>query len=269
MKFCKKKVMPKTVIPKQGVFNVKIPLIAKAVACVLGFFLFLRFGFPLFTSPLPYSVLAMYMILVTISTLIYVSIFEDDYQQFFLPIVTFIRGDEADNSFRKMSRIAVFVMIPLFMGFRTYKTVQPNFEPPFPPRVIHPAPPASAAGFVNPYGDDEENRETYLQEGRDIYYRNCVFCHGDKLDGKGLFAEALNVKPANFADSTTISMLQESFVFWRVTTGGIGLPDEATPWDSAMPRWELILSEEERWKAVMFLYDYTGWKPRTWELDAE
>ncbi len=247
----------------------KMPLIAKASACVFGFYLFLKLGLPLFTSPLPYSVLAMYMILVVISTLLYVSIFEDDYGDFYLPIVSFLRGDEGDHAVRKMSRIAVFVMIPLFMGFQTFKSVQPNFEPPFPQRVIHPAPPGSAAGFVNPYGDDEVNREKYLQEGRKVYYENCVFCHGDKLDGEGFFANALNVKPANFADPTTISMLQESFVFWRVKTGGIGLPEEATPWDSAMPRWELILSEEERWKVVMFLYGYTGWKPRTWELDAE
>ncbi len=247
----------------------KIPLILKATVCVFGFYLFFKLGLPLFTSPLPYSVLAMYMILVGISTLLYVSIFEDDYQKFYIPIVRFIRGDQADNPMRRMSRIAVFILIPLFMGFRTYETVKPNFEPPFPQRVIHPAPPGSAAGFVNPYGDDEAHREEYLQTGRDVYYENCVFCHGDKLDGEGIFASALNVKPANFADPTTISMLQESFVFWRIKTGGIGLPEEATPWDSAMPRWELILSEEERWKVVMFLYDYTGWKPRTWELDAE
>lgn len=247
----------------------KIPLILKAVLVELGFYIFLKLALPLFTSPLPYSVLAMYMILVTISILLYVSIFEDDYREFYIPIVSFIRGDAGDKTGRKMSRIAVLVMIPLFFGFRTYQSVQPNFEPPFPTRVIHPAPPGSAAGFVNPYGDDEGNYEQYVEEGREVYYQNCVFCHGDKLDGNGFFANALNVKPANFADPTTISMLQESFVFWRIKTGGIGLPEEATPWDSAMPRWELILSEEERWKALMFLYDYTGWKPRTWELDAE
>ena len=245
----------------------KMPLIVKAGATELGIYLFLKVGMPLFTSPLPSSVVFMYMTLATISILVYVSIYEDDFNNFYVPIVSFIRGDESDNTGRKMSRVAVFVVIPLFFGFRSYQSVQPNFEPPFPQRVIHPAPPGSAAGFTNPYRDDEENYEKYVQEGRTVFYRNCVFCHGDKLDGKGFFAHALNVKPANFADSTTISMLMESFVFWRVKTGGIGLPMESTPWDSAMPRWELILSEEERWKAIMFLYDYTGWKPRTWELD--
>ncbi len=247
----------------------RMPLIAKAAVLEIGIYLFIKLGMPLFTSPLPSSVISMYMILVTISILLYVSIYEDDYGKFYVPITSFIRGDEHDKPGRKMSRVAVLIMIPLFFGFRTYQNVQPNFEPPFPQRVIHPAPPGSAAGFVNPYGDDEANHEKYVQEGRDVYFRNCVFCHGDKLDGKGFFAHALNVKPANFADPTTISMLMESFVFWRVKTGGIGLPEEATPWDSAMPRWELILTEEERWKAIMFLYDYTGWKPRTWEMEGD
>lgn len=246
----------------------KIPLITKAFLLEIGFYFFLKFGMPLITTPLPSSVIFMYMTLVTISILLYVSIFEDDFNRFYLPLVEFVRGDENEGLGRKMSRAAVFILIPLFFGFRSYQSVQPNFNPPSPQRVIHPAPPGSAAGFINPYGEDKGNRAKYVQEGREIYYKNCVFCHGDKLDGEGIFAHALNVEPANFADATTISMLQESFVFWRVKTGGIGLPEESTPWDSAMPRWELILTEEERWKAIMFLYDYTGYKPRTWEMDA-
>ena len=243
----------------------KIPLIGKAFGVWIGIYLFLKFGMPLFTSPLPASVILMYMTLITISILIYVSIYEDDFNAFFIPILDFIRGDDADGAGRKLSRAAVFILVPLFFGFRTYENLQPNLNPPFPQRVIHPAPPGDTVGFINPYREDEENYEKYVQEGREVFYRNCVFCHGDKLDGKGIFAHVLNVKPANFADPTTISMLMESFVFWRVKTGGIGLPEESTPWDSAMPRWELILSEEERWKVIMFLYDYTGWKPRTWE----
>jgi len=246
----------------------KIPLIAKAFGLELSAYILLKFGMPLITSPLPSSVILMYMTLVTISIVLYVSIYEDDYNKFFVPIASFIRGSQNDNARRKLIRSSVFVLIPLFFGFRSYQDIQPKFEPPFPQRVIHPAPPGSAAGFLNPYGDDLNNREEYIQEGRTVFFENCVFCHGDKLDGKGLFAEALNVKPANFADATTISMLQESFVFWRVKTGGIGLPEESTPWDSAMPRWELILTEEQRWKAIMFLYDYTGFKPRTWELES-
>src|SRR5207253_1415095 len=86
----------------------------------------------------------------------------------------------------------------------------------------------------------------------------------------------------------------ESFVFWRVAKGGPGLPREGTPWNSAMPVWEDFitdqisrsvrksshtgtpwnsampvwedfLTEREIWSVILFLYEQTGWKPRTWE----
>lgn len=243
----------------------KLPLIAKASGFWIGFYLFLKLVMPLVTSPLPSSIIFMYMTLITVAVLLYVSVYEDDCVDFFGAVTTFIRGDKEDSAGRKLCRTAVFILIPLSVGMSTYDSLKPSFEAPFPQRVIHPAPPGEVAGFNNPFEGEEGRYDELIQEGRAIYYENCVFCHGDKLDGKGLFANALNVKPANFADPTTISMLMESFVFWRVSKGGIGLPGESTPWDSAMPPWELILTEEERWKAIMFLYEYTGFKPRTWE----
>src|SRR6266516_2211448 len=71
--------------------------------------------------------------------------------------------------------------------------------------------------------------------------------------------------PPNFQDNGTIAQLTESFVFWRVAKGGPGLPREGAPWNSAMPRWEDFLTEREIWSVILFLYDQTGWKPRTWE----
>ena len=54
--------------------------------------------------------------------------------------------------------------------------------------------------------------------------------------------------PANFTDAGTIAQLQETFVFWRVAKGGIGLPGEAFPWASVMPPWEQHLTVDEIWK---------------------
>src|SRR5204863_86451 len=51
----------------------------------------------------------------------------------------------------------------------------------------------------------------------------------------------------------------------RVAKGGPGLPREGTPWNSAMPKWEDFLTEREIWSVILFLYDQTGWTPRTWE----
>jgi hypothetical protein len=32
-----------------------------------------------------------------------------------------------------------------------------------------------------------------------------------------------------------------------------------------MPAWEPILSEQEVWQVILFMYDFTGHKPRRWE----
>ena len=53
-------------------------------------------------------------------------------------------------------------------------------------------------------------------------------------------------------------MLRETFLFWRISKGGPGLPEEGGPWDTAMPAWEKFLKEEEIWDAILFLYDFTG-----------
>jgi mono/diheme cytochrome c family protein len=63
----------------------------------------------------------------------------------------------------------------------------------------------------------------------------------------------------------TIAQLTESFVFWRIAKGGVGLPREGAPWNSAMPAWEDYLTEEEIWAVILFLYEQTGRHPRTWE----
>jgi mono/diheme cytochrome c family protein len=172
------------------------------------------------------------------------------------------------------------VIVPLAAGAFTYDQMLPSFEAPLELRAIHPAPPSTAKIFgkrydilklENPYRrhekEDPERFGELVAEGAEVYARNCIFCHGDKLDGKGPYAAGLNPTPLNFQDVGTIAQLQESYVFWRITTGGPGLPKEAAPWISAMPVWEDFLSEEEIWKVILFLYDYTGHRPRSWEAE--
>ncbi|MGH7372512.1 MAG: c-type cytochrome, partial [Candidatus Methylomirabilales bacterium] len=144
-------------------------------------------------------------------------------------------------------------------------------------RAVHPAPPASISfrgktidiqGLENPLRKDAANFNKYVAEGAVIYAKNCLFCHGDNLDGAGHFAHAFNPPPANFTDPGTIAMLQEAFLFWRIAKGGPGLPKESAPWNSVMPAWEDRLTEEEIWKVILYLYDATGYQPRRWETQA-
>ena len=117
-------------------------------------------------------------------------------------------------------------------------------------------------GHENPLRADGSIAEDYAV-GRAIYYRNCLPCHGDALDGNGHFAHGFNPAPIDLTN--TLKDLTESYVFWRVAKGGPGLPLEGTPWNSAMPAWEQFLSEDEVWAVIVFLYEQTGLSPRTWE----
>src|SRR4030066_1913505 len=153
--------------------------------------------------------------------------------------------------------------------------MMPSCEAPMELRPIHPAPPTkfkaygksfNLATLEKPYRkfqkEDPAKFAELVKEGGNVYIQNCQYCHGDKLDGNGPYASGLNPTPLNFQDVGTIAQLQESFLFWRIATGGPGLPAEASPWISAMPVWEHFLTEEEVWKVTMFIYDYTGYVPR-------
>ncbi len=229
---------------------------------LFAFYLFLKFAV---RPPLPFSVIFMYMSLALVGAILYLTLFFNIRDVVVTPLFAFLGGG-VEGRMARGGRYAVLVAVPLVIWFGSYRKFTKEVEAPFDPRVIHPAPPGEFTGLYNPFQtDNQEERRKFIEEGKVIYYQNCVFCHGDLLDGKGIFAHGFNPTPANFQDPTTIAMLQESFLFWRVSTGGIGLPLESTPWNSAMPRWETMLTEGEIWKVILFLYDYTGFKPRTWE----
>ena len=85
------------------------------------------------------------------------------------------------------------------------------------------------------------------------------------VNGNGPASDGFNPSPANFVDPGTIAQLQESYLFWRIKKGGVGLPVEGHPWKSVMPRWEVELSDDMIWKIIMAEYAGSGHKPRTWE----
>ena len=123
----------------------------------------------------------------------------------------------------------------------------------------------------NPYRslehDDPEAFAIRLENGRRVFFQNCFYCHGDNMNGKyGMFSYGLNPIPTNFTDQGILPMFQETFLYWRVSKGGPGMPAEGGPWDSAMPRWEQFLTEEEMWDAVAYLFEYTGFEPRKQEV---
>lgn len=249
-----------------------------AIATVGGFYVLLAY---VVQPPLPRSVLIQYMVIVTIGVLLYASFNEERWSWFKRPILAALR----DNN-KWPIRGAFLIAVPALVAGVTYKGVAPSMEPPVELRQVHPAPPSRLTVYGKSYdlltlenpvrakvlaqlkSDPSKAMADYkaaVGQGRDIYYQNCFYCHGDLQDGQGMFADGLNPRPANFRDVGTIAQLQEAYLFWRITTGGPGLPPEGTPWNSAMPVWQEMLKEDDVWNVIMFLYDRVGQVPRMWD----
>ena len=226
-----------------------------------------------FTAPIPVSSLGLYMGITTLILAVYVITDTERFESVKNQLLTFLISPKY-----QIPLIALLIALPIGGATKVYFDRQSKVEAPVFGRSVHPAPPQkiSFQGKLinllevdNPYRPlDESNPEKFrqhLDEGRKIYFQNCYFCHGDRMEGKGHLAYSLDPIPTNFAEPTTIANLTESFLFWRIAKGGIGLPAEGGPWASAMPAWEEFLTEEEIWDVILFLYDYTGRKPRAKE----
>ena len=257
-----------------GKRSFRVPRLLQAALTVAFFYAaFVVLFDVVLAQPIPASLLTMYMFFIVAGVLMVFTFTEDSAREMVAPIKALV-----EDPSRKLVRNVVFVVVPLAAGAFAYAQMLPGVEAPLELRSIHPAPPATVKLYgkrydlltlENPFrkvetGDPEAFREL-VAEGAEVYIRNCHYCHGDKLDGKGPYATGLNPVPLSFQDIGTIAQLQESFLFWRIATGGPGLPEEGAPWISSMPVWQDFLSEEQIWKVILFLYDYTGHRPRSWE----
>jgi hypothetical protein len=249
-------------------------LLMWAGAWWIGSYVLLRFGF---TVPIPSSVVSLYMGIISIAILAFVTSSEERREQVGRPLVTFM----TDRRYTALLGAAV-VGIPALAAANVYVQMNVPLEPPLFSRTVHPASPTEVTvhnkkidldAGENPFLPLEVSNPTefrrHVENGRRIYYQNCVFCHGDNMTGNGMFVHGLDPIPTNFADQGAIAMLRDSFLFWRISKGGPGLPEEGGPWDTAMPVWEKFLKEEEMWEAILFLYDFTGQKPRAKEEHAK
>lgn len=261
--------------------RLRISAFWQAVAIVAAAYLLFDNAFP---PLIPRALLLQYMGIVVVAVLLYFSFDEARWAEFKAPLKALVRE-------RGLWPVRALLLagLPLLCGYAVYATLAPALEAPVELRQVHPAPPGSVQVFDQTYDlSTLENpvRKRVLEAmpespdqawsdyraavaaGREVYYRNCFYCHGDLLDGQGMFAGSLNPRPANFRDVGTLAQLQEGYLFWRIATGGPGLPKEGTPWNSAMPVWHEMLSEEEVWNVITFLYDHVGQVPRTWDPEA-
>ena len=224
-------------------------------------YLFLKLVVPIIpgSAPLPSSLISMYVVLTVVGIVIFATLSAESKDAFWGPIQRFLTGENLGGLQRL--RYGVLILFPLLVGWQTYNSTAPSNEPPIENRTIHPAPPGEYTGLANPVAKTPDN----IMQGMGFYAAFCSPCHGGQFDGKGPAARGFNPPPANFSDPTTIAQLQESYLFWRIKKGGVGLPIEGMPWKSAMPRWEVELPDDWIWKIIMAEYEGAHQTPRTWE----
>jgi high-affinity iron transporter len=85
--------------------------------------------------------------------------------------------------------------------------------------------------------------------GRALFSEYCVTCHGERGDGKGPSAKGLTPQPANFTDAKFMRG-ETPYDFYHVIS--LGKPH------TAMPAWDGVLSVQERWDLVSYLWTLTA-----------
>ena len=240
-----------------------------ALAWWVGCYILFRFGF---AAPIPSSVISIYMGIVSLAILAFVSSSQERRDEVSGPLIRLM----TEKRYTPLLAATV-IAIPALAAANVYVQMSAPIEAPFFARTVHPASPTEITvqekkidldlgdnPFLQLEQSNPEEYRRHVENGRRVYYENCHFCHGDNLAGTGMFAHGLNPVPTNLPEN--IAQLRDTFLLWRVSKGGPGLPEEAAPWDTAMPAWEKFLKEEEMWDAILFLYDFTGLKPRAREV---
>ncbi|MDH5576360.1 MAG: hypothetical protein OEY80_12820, partial [Nitrospirota bacterium] len=126
----------------------KGPIISGAII-LAGVFIFLKFLLPLFTAPLPASLIYLYLALALSGIMIFGTMSAPSLEALMGPIFRFLSG-QGQSGMGQVARVAVLVMFPLLVGWQTYTRLAPSDLPPAENRTIHPAPPGEFVGLSNP-----------------------------------------------------------------------------------------------------------------------
>jgi len=82
------------------------------------------------------------------------------------------------------------------------------------------------------------------ETGRDIFFKHCKACHGNKGDGKTFAANVLNPPPKNFTSEKSKQELTQERMIRSVTEGRKG---------TAMMPWNSRLSKDEIHEVVSYI----------------
>lgn len=102
--------------------------------------------------------------------------------------------------------------------------------------------PDEYVGLTSPIPADAAS----IARGEATYATHCTSCHGNSGTGDGTGGAMLDPAPANIARTSQI--LNDGYLFWRISEGGLG-----EPFNSGMIPWGGILSEDTRWDVLNYV----------------
>ena len=88
-----------------------------------------------------------------------------------------------------------------------------------------------------------------ISAGKATFFEYCSGCHGRRADGRGQQALNLDPRPQNLRNPEFVKYLTDERVFSSISGGVRG---------TAMPPFELTLSEEKRWDAINYIRSLTA-----------
>src|SRR6185436_16616654 len=100
-------------------------------------------------------------------------------------------------------------------------------------------------------GNPVEATQASIDQGRMIFLRSCVMCHGESGRGDGPLAATLPIKPANLYDH--VPYHPDQFFFSVITNGLSGV----------IPAFGNSISETDRWNTLNYLRSAFGQPPAT------
>jgi hypothetical protein len=109
----------------------------KAVGLFISIFLYLKYRvYP----PMPFSVLATYVVVILAAILLWVSSSEEDWQDFRRPIIATL---DAETQTTKIIRAGLLVFLPVLAWYLTWDSMLIKIDEPLELRTVGPAPPRS------------------------------------------------------------------------------------------------------------------------------
>lgn len=97
--------------------------------------------------------------------------------------------------------------------------------------------PEEADSILNPVPASQGS----LGKGAVIFQRRCAVCHGETGRGDGPSALSLGIRPADLSSRDVLGQ-SDGRLFWKIAIGR-----------GAMPSWDVVLSDEDRWHVINFL----------------